>query len=140
MIRIRLILLVVIVVVLAKHFEQPSHPNPDDPTPGPVASEKVLIEYETKPSPPYTPEQFAALQNAKSGDVQAWMATNGVECHALDPDQDISDLDKLWQDAAATAKAKPLPNVSIYNGRRWTVKAQSITDSAGLKKTIGVKP
>ncbi len=80
------------------------------------------------------------MQNAKSGDVEAWSATNCKEYHALDKDQDISALSKFWQDAAATAKAKPLPNVSVYNGRRWTVKAQPITDSAGLKKTIGVKP
>ncbi len=137
--------LVCVAILLAvfafKYYEPGTAPNPNpDPGPGPVGSEQVLIEYETAPSPPYTTDQSTALQYAKAGDGQAWMATNCKEYHILDKDADVSALDKFWQDAIATAKAKPLPNISVYNGRRWTVRQKPVTNTADVKSSIGIKP
>ncbi len=141
MIRVKIILLIVIVALLVHQYQDVSHPNPnpDDPTPGPGV-EKVLIEYETAPSPDYTTPQKTALQNARSGDVQAWTKLNTAETHVLDKDADVSALDKFWKDAVDAAKAKPLPNISVYNGRRWTVRQKPIANTEDVKTSIGMKP
>ncbi len=135
----KIIIAAFVAVVLLKFTSGPTSPNPNPgPTPGPGVS-KVLIEYETAPRPPYTTKQYAALQNAKTGDIQAWMAKNTAEYHNFDPDTDVSKLDKFWQDAVAKAKAKPLPNVSFWNGRRWTASQKIIVDSNSIKNSIGMK-
>jgi hypothetical protein len=141
MIRIRLFLALLIAIGVYRHFEPSTRPNPNpvDPTPGPGV-EKVLIEYETAPSPDYTTEQKTALQNARSGDVQAWTKLNTAESHVLDKDADVSALDKFWKDAVEAAKVKPLPNISVYNGRRWTVRQKPIANTADVKASIGMKP
>ena len=128
-----------IAVVLLYFTNTNTSPGPDPgPTPGPGVA-RVLIEYESQPTPPYLTEQFRALQTARTGDVQAWMQTNCKDYHVLDKDQDVSKLEKFWQDAVTAAKAKPLPNVSTYNGRRWTVKQKVIADTSDIKKSIGMK-
>ena len=137
--RIRLALLVVVVVLIAHRYEAISRPNPDDPTPGPVARTKVLIIEETAPNPPYTKDQFSALANARNGDIRAWMDSTFGEgsSHVWDKDLDVSKQDKVWQDGFSE-KPKVLPWVRNYNGRRWN-SGQTFSDTAGLKKAIGMK-
>ncbi len=139
-IKIKVILLIVVIALLAYHYQGSTHPNPNPDVPPAPGTGKFLIEYETAPEPDYTTDQKAALQNARTGDIEAWTKLNTAETHVLDQHADVSALDKSWQDQVEVAKKKPLPNISKWNGRLrgWSMK--HIDDAADIKTYIGMKP
>lgn len=110
------LIVVASVAVIERIDHQPSSPNPDDPTPGPAGTLRVM--FLTDHTKPLTQEQTNALSAADVLDYEnSHCAKDGVRRFDVwEKPEDLKNDTKFWQDAFA--KHGEAPSVTVWKRNR----------------------